>query len=267
LSPLGCPIVVVDSGSTDRTREIAGEFGAVVLEHPFVSHSQQWAWALDNLPVKTNWVLALDADQVITPELAKEIAAKLPESTFDGLYIRRQQIFRGRWIRHGGYYPKYLLKLFRREKVNLHFGDAVDHHFYIRGSCGKLHHDLIESNRKEDDISFWVEKHNRYAALMALEEYRRGEDARPISPSPFGTPDQRVAWLKQVWSHMPLYIRPGLYFAYRYILRGGFLDGKEGFVFHFLQAFWYRLLIDIKLEEIRKMAKAAADVQSETTQN
>jgi len=253
LQLLGCPMFVVDSGSTDRTLEIAAQFGAVILEHPFTTHTQQWAWALKNVPVESEWVLALDADQAIMSELAAEIRTQLGASAFDGLYVRRRQVFRGRWIKHGGYYPKYLLKLFRRDKVYLHAGDAVDHHFYVRGSCGKLHYDLIEANHKEDNISFWIDKHNRYAVLMAEEEQsnRGGGYEAPITASLFEGPDQRVMWLKRVWSRLPLFVRPALYFTYRYFLRAGFLDGKEGFIFHFLQAYWYRLLVDIKLDEIR----------------
>src|SRR5207244_1247176 len=114
----------------------------------------------------------------------------LRASASDGWYIKRKQIFRGRWIKHGGYYPKYLLKLFRRDKVFLHAADVVDHHFYVRGSCGKLEHDLIEANHKEDNISFWIEKHNRYATLTAAEEQRNGDrvDHYPLTPSLFGSP-------------------------------------------------------------------------------
>jgi glycosyltransferase involved in cell wall biosynthesis len=253
LTLLRCPIFVVDSGSTDRTLEIATEFGARILEHPFITHAQQWAWALKNVRAESEWVLALDADQAITSELATEIRTHLRASKFNGLYVKRRQVFRGRWIKHGGYYPKYLLKLFRRDKVSLHDADVVDHHFYVQGLCGKLQHDLVEQNRKEDNISFWIEKHNRYATLMAQEEHcdRNQGVELPVRASFFGTPDHRVVWLKRLWSRLPLYVRPALYFTYRYFLRGGFLDGKEGFIFHFLQAYWYRLLVDIKIDEIR----------------
>jgi len=256
LQPMGCPIFVVDSGSMDRTLEIAAQFGATILRHPFTTHTQQWEWALKNVPLESEWVIALDADQAITSELAVEIRTRLGDSAFDGLYVKRRQVFRGRWIKHGGYYPKYLLKLFRRDKVYLHDGDSVDHHFYVRGSCGRLHYDLIESNHKEDNISFWIEKHNRYATLMAAEEERQRHDGYqfPITPSWFESPDTRVIWLKRLWSRLPLFVRPILYFIYRYFLRAGFLDGKEGFIFHFLQAYWYRLLVDIKLDEIRNLS-------------
>jgi glycosyltransferase involved in cell wall biosynthesis len=99
-------IHVVDSGSTDRTRELAVACGARVAEHPFETHARQWAWALDTLPVRSEWILALDADQRVTPELQRSIAAALAgEPTVDGYFVCRRQVFRGRWIRHGGYYP------------------------------------------------------------------------------------------------------------------------------------------------------------------
>ncbi len=265
LQALECPVVVVDSGSTDRTCGIAAGFGATILEHPFVSHTEQWTWALANMPVDSQWILALDADQAITPELAEEIRRQLPTSQVDGLYISRRQVFRGRWIKHGGYYPKYLLKLFRRDKVFMDERDRVDHHFYVSGPCAKLRHDLVEINQKENSIYFWIEKHNRYAALLAREERDResAATAPALSASVFGTPDQRTLRLKQFWTRLPLFVRPALYFIYRYIFLGGFLDGKEGFIFHFLQAYWYRLLIDINLDELRTPSRERPAAQAE----
>ncbi|MGA2134374.1 MAG: glycosyltransferase family 2 protein [Bryobacteraceae bacterium] len=249
-------MIVVDSGSTDRTREIAARFGATLVTHPFETHTQQWSWALANLPIGTEWVLALDADQRITADLAHEIAglADGAVADVDGIYIKRRQIFRDRWIRHGGYYPKYLLKLFRRRAVGIDPRDLVDHHFYVAGPTIKLTADLLEVNKKEDDISFWIEKHNRYATLLAREELENKRSARAhlVKPSLLGHPDQQTLMLKRMWSRLPLYVRPFLYFLYRYFIRLGFLDGKQGAIFHFLHAFWFRLLIDIKLDELQQ---------------
>jgi glycosyltransferase involved in cell wall biosynthesis len=250
-------IVVVDSGSTDRTPEIARWYGAVWMEHPFESHARQWCWALSKLPPSANWILALDADQRVTPELREELVNLFQTNrqrldAIEGIYIKRRQVFRGKWIRHGGYYPKYLLKLFRRDRFLLDEFDFVDHHFYVSGPVAKLKCDLIEENRKEDDITFWIDKHNRYAARLAEEDQTRTRQmAAPIPPALLGSPDQRTLWLKALWSHLPLYVRPMFYFIYRYFFRLGFLDGKQGFIFHFLQGFWFRLLVDIKLDEAK----------------
>ena len=271
LANVAAEIFLVDSGSTDRTVSIAERHGAKVVAHPFESHSQQWQWALATLPICSEWVLAIDADQRLTPELGNSIAAALTASSDGtlrpaGFFLNRRQVFRGRWIRHGGYYPKYLLKLFRRDAVHLDENDLVDHHFYVAGATANLTGDLIEDNQNENQIAVWIAKHNRYAVLQARDEQARSVDAS--LGAAFGSPDDRTRLRKRVWQRFPLYIRPFGYFFYRYILRLGFLDGKEGFIFHFMQAFWYRLLVDINRDELRASASrmatssGAAGVQS-----
>ncbi|HWQ14969.1 MAG TPA: glycosyltransferase family 2 protein [Roseiflexaceae bacterium] len=265
LRGLDCHVVVVDSGSTDRTVEIARAAGAEVVHHPFETHATQWAWALSHLPWRAEWVLGLDADQRLSPELRQELARLFSSERqrlrqADGFYLTRRQVFCGRWIRHGGYYPKRLLKLFRPERVRLDERDLVDHHFVVDGPVGRLRGDLIEENRKEDDLVFWLQKHAHYAALHAREELARRDSraAWPLQPSLFGSPDQRTMWLKQRWYGLPLYLRPFLYFLYRYILRLGFLDGTEGLIFHFLQGCWYRFLVDVYLDQLRRQAAPVA---------
>lgn len=249
-------IFIVDSGSSDRTLEIAKNFTGKIYHHPFETHARQWNWAFRNLPISSEWILALDSDQKVTPELAREIQqalADVPENV-DGFYICRKQIFQGRWIRHGGYYPKYLLKLMRRNRVHCDENELLDFRFYVPGRTRKLQSDLIEDNKKDNDLSVWRAKHTRFAKLQAEEEFRRRRNGShwSIHPSLFGTPDQKTLWLKNIWYHLPLYLRPFLYFFYRYFLRFGFLDGKQGLIFHFYQGFWYRLLVDIRLGELRK---------------
>ena len=249
-------VVVVDSGSKDSTRAIASKYGARLLEHHFETHSAQWQWALENVPLSTSWILALDADQRVSPELAAEIAETIEDPAVGtceivAYFIKRRQIFRGKWIRHGGYYPKYLLKLFRRGHAVVDVYDLVDHHFRPQGKTAKLRCDLIEDNRNEADIFAWIDKHNRYALLQATEENGKPRDATRVAARFWGTPDERVAWLKTRWASLPLFLRPLLYFTYRYFFRLGLLDGREGFIFHFLQGFWYRLLVDIHLADLR----------------
>jgi glycosyltransferase involved in cell wall biosynthesis len=257
-------LVVVDSGSTDRTLAIAADHGARVLTHEFASHSRQWRWALAQLDPGVEWVLGLDADQHLSAALRDELkhlfaAEHQRLGEHDGFYLNRRQIFRGQWIHHGGYYPKYLLKLFRLDRVRLDERDLMDHHFYVSGKLGELRNDLIEDNRNEANIAFWLSKHIGYAELHAREELWRRCHTHPwiIQPALFGSPDQRVVWCKRLWYRMPLYVRPLLYFLYRYLLLGGVLDGKQGFIFHFLQSFWYRLLVDIRLDDMLTQQSAA----------
>ena len=258
-------LFIVDSGSTDGTLDIARRHGASVFTNRFINHVRQWQWALANLPLKTDWVLALDADQSVTPELRQDISLKLSQwsgpGSPAGAYLNRRQVFRGRWIRHGGYYPKYLLKLFRRDAVSLDEADLVDHHFIVSGPTTILQGDLIEDNRNEAAIAQWIAKHNRYAVLQAQDEETRWSSARAPAGRLAGSPDERTIWRKRLWNRMPLFARPFGYFLYRYVFRLGFLDGKEGFIFHFMQAFWYRLLVDINRDERRSAASAAAGAQ------
>ena len=259
-------IFVVDSGSTDGTVDIATAAGAHVVAHPFESHARQWQWALAELPLAGDWVLALDADQRVSPELRRSIEQAVVAASPAGaapvaFFLNRRQIFRGRWIRHGGYYPKYLLKLFRRGAATLDESDRVDHHFRVTGPAWRLDGDLIEDNRNEVRIADWIDKHNRYARLQAVEEMARhgaGERRGRL----LGNPDERTAWFKNLWARFPLYLRPIGYFVYRYVIRLGFLDGKEGFVFHFMQALWYRLLVDINRDEIASATHVATSPES-----
>lgn len=249
-------IFVVDSGSTDRTVAIAREFGATVVEHTFEGHDRQWRWALTNLPIGNEWVLGLDADQRLTAELGDELRRKfatLPDDDVAGFYIARRNVFRGKWIRWGGYYPKYLLKLFRRSAIRFEDADLLDHHFRVEGRTAKLQNDMVEENRKEEEIDFWIRKHLQYAQLLAQEEMRRSAGQRPalVRASALGTPDERAEWMKATWNRLPRFIRPAGYFIWRYFIRLGFLDGKQGFAFHFLHAFWFRLVADLKLDELR----------------
>ncbi len=252
-------VYVVDSGSTDNTVAIARQHGAQVIEHAFESHAKQWDWALRHLPLTSNWVLGLDADQHLSPELGDEIQRlKIDKDQLDngpgGYMIKRKQIFRGHWIQHGAYYPIYLLKLFRRSDVKIDTSERVDHHFHVRGPVGKLRYDLIEDNRNEADMTVWIAKHNRYAVLQALEEFEKTDNRLPLRLVDCLTAShpQRILNKRQLWYRLPIYSRPVLYFIYRYVCRLGFLDGRAGFIFHVLHAFWYRLLVDIHLDDLRR---------------
>ena len=230
-------IFIVDSYSTDKTLEIAKEYGAEIFQHPFENQAQQFNWALDNLEIKNNWILRLDADEYLTPELRREISETLPKTPGDinGFYLRRRVYFMNRWIKHGGYYPIWLLRFFRYGKARYQEERDVDEHLtLLEGAAGKMKNDFIDDNKK--DLIWWIKKHNNYALREAGEalsgNYGRGG--------------------KKFYYKLPLFLRAFVYFIYRYFLRFGFLDGKEGLIFHFLQGFWYRFLVDSKLYELNK---------------
>jgi glycosyltransferase involved in cell wall biosynthesis len=271
-------IFVIDSESSDRTRDIARLFTGQVHELPY-DHTRiiPWIfqWGLDNLPIRNDWVVILEADQALTPELQAELRALFARSRIEesGFYIRRRQLFRGRVIRFGGYGSKHLLKLFRRGHGHLDPAEQ-DTRVYVEGEVGRLRAPLEEWNRKEDAIQFYLQKHLRYAEAFAHEELMRRTGQAPwqMPPRFFGTRDERVLWLKERYYRLPLYLRPFLYFVYRYFFRFGILDGKQGFIFHFLQAFWFRLVVDIRLEELlaaeaRAAGSPAAEPRTEQARN
>lgn len=258
-------IFVIDSESSDGTVEIAQRY-ARVTSLPYKHGSIiPWIfqWGLDNLPIRNEWVLILEADQRPDDELKRSLEALFaqPSIAENGFYLRRKQVFRGRWIRFGGYGNKWLLKLFRKSQGELDPKEQ-DTRVYVRGRSAKLDGWLVEENAKEERILFYLEKHLRYADAFARDEFERRRDGTKwkLEPRLFGTPDERTLWLKSIYYRTPLYVRPWIYFLYRYFLLLGFLDGKEGFIFHFLQAYWFRLVIDIRLEEMmREQVKGLDD--------
>ncbi len=242
IAGLSAPVFILDSGSTDRTIEIGKEFGAVLMQHLFENHPKQWDFALKNFLVQTPWVICLDADQVVTPEL-KHYLINFREDDYtgvDGIYFNRKNFFKGKWIKHGGYYPFYLLKMIRFGVGYSDINENMDHRFVVHGKT-EIWKDgyLLEENLKENNIRFWIDKHNRYSDLVAQEEVERMASARAqtVKPNFWGSPDERTAWRKQLWWKLPRYIRPLLYFTQRMIFQLGILDGRTGIIFHFYKAF------------------------------
>ncbi len=258
INELNAPLFILDSGSTDKTLFIASKYNAFIKYNTFENHPKQWDFALKNFDIQTPWVIGLDADQIVTPELFEQLASfkNGDYNGIDGIYFNRKNYFKGKWIKYGGYYPKYQLKMFRYGIGYSDLNENMDHRFVVSGNTTiwKRGH-IVEENLKENEISFWIAKHNRYSDLVADEEIERMKNMRTqtIKPKLFGDPYQRTAFLKNLWWKLPLLIRPFIYFGSRMVLQLGFLDGRRGFVFHFLQGFWFRLVIDIKISE--KLAK------------
>ena len=254
---LRASVFVLDSGSTDGTVAIAERAGAIVKQHAFENHPRQWDHALKCFTVTTPWVICLDADHVVTDELRALLTSFEPGEHTDtnGIYFNRKFIFKDKWIRHGGYFPFYLLKMFRYGVGYSDLNENMDHRIVVPGKTviWKTGY-IVEQNHKENDISFWIAKHNRYSDLLAREEIERMQKLRTqtVADKFFGSPDERTAWLKKRWWKIPRYIRPVLYFTYRYVFQLGFMDGRTGTMFHFLQGFWFRTIVDIKIGEILK---------------
>lgn len=255
IASLNAPIFICDSGSTDSTLDIAAKYKAKVLYNKFETHPKQWHFALTNFSIETPWIIGLDADHIVLPELLSKLTAfksdEIPQNV-NGIYFNRKNYFKGRWLKHGGYFPRYLLKMFRTGVGFSDINENMDHRFVVPGDT-LIWKDgyLKEENLKENEISFWIAKHNRYSDLVAEEEIERKNALRnqTIQARFFGSPDQRIAYFKKKWWNMPLFVRPFLYFFYRYFIQLGILDGKQGLIFHFLQALWFRFVVDVKIWE------------------
>src|SRR5205085_2266369 len=157
-------VFVIDSFSRDRTLEIARAHRAQVVQHAFESYSRQKNWALGALPLRNDWVLIVDADERVTPELRREIERELTAPLYDGYYLNRRFIFLGRWIRHAGWYPSWNLRLFRRQLGRYDDRD-VHEHVVLNGRIGYLREDLLHLDRR--GLETFISRHNRYSTLEA----------------------------------------------------------------------------------------------------
>jgi glycosyltransferase involved in cell wall biosynthesis len=248
-------VFVLDSGSTDKTREIAEAAGAKFVHHDWEGYARQKNWGLDHLPMTGKWVFILDADEVITPELRDELlaVAKADTAPENGFYINRFFIFLSRRIRHCGYYPSWNLRFFRKGKARYEERD-VHEHMIVDGKVGYLKHDMEHNDRR--GMEFYIAKHNHYSTLEARELFKieQGMAHGTMKFSFFGGPIERRRWIKhKLWPKLPLkwYFR----FLYMYILRLGILDGATGFHFCLFLAS-YEHQITLKLNELRQASRS-----------
>ena len=250
-------IFIIDSFSTDKTLEIGRKFPVKIYQHAFQDYSRQRNWAQDNLPIKNEWVFHLDADERVTLELWEELKEIFSQMQIDadGLLVSRRTLFMGKWIRHGAHYPRYHLRLFKKGLGRCE-DRLYDQHFYLTGGSPKvLKSDIIDTITY--NLDNWIARHNKWATLEA-QEVIRCRDSQPvcqnyrIKGSTTGNPIERQRYMREFYYRCPLFLRAAAYFLYRYILRLGFLDGIKGLIFHFLQGFWYRFLVDAKIYEYNK---------------
>jgi glycosyltransferase involved in cell wall biosynthesis len=253
---------ILDSLSTDRTLEIASQYGCHIAQRKFENYAKQRNHALERLPIHSEWVLFLDADEWVPDALKHEISGLIATYPYEnGFYINRRLIWMGRWIRRG-YYPSWILRLFRFGKGRCE-DRAVNEQMIVDGATGFLRNDFMHEDRK--GVTDWIAKHNGYATREAQElvNSRAAPDYREIDARLFGTQALRKRWLRlKVWNRLPPLVRPFFYFFYRYVLQGGFLDGGAAFIFHFLHALWYPMLIDVKYLEMKMQGRSKGHVSS-----
>lgn len=255
VSGFSTQILVIDSFSTDRTIEIAESLGAKVHQRKFINQSEQFNWALDNLQIDSEWILRLDADEIIEADLAANISRTLPTLGRDvvGINFKRKHIFMDRWIRHGGRYPLLMLRLWRKGQGRVE-DRWMDEHVVVQGGTTIIL-DGGFADYNLNGLTFFIDKHNKYATREAIEViaqrkalFRRDERLSGVSAS-------RQAHIKRLikerlYNRIPFTVSACLYFLWRYIFQLGFLDGRSGLVYHFLQGYWYRFLVGAKVLEL-----------------
>lgn len=254
-------VLIVDSFSSDGTVEMAREFGAAVVQNEYAYPSQQINWALGAAKSSAQpWVLLLNADELPSEMLLRSMAQRLTaDCQFAGFFLNFKVYFLGRWIRHGGYYPLWVVRLFRNGKGRCE-GRKQDEKIIVEGPLGRLKGHLIDENQK--GLEYFIAKHDQYAAREAADylERRAGQAQGGIQPKALGDPAQRRRFYKSWYDRLPLFYRATAYYWFRMYLRLGVLDGREGRAFHFLQARWYRTLVDLKIvEQMRRAGPSASN--------
>ena len=254
-------VFIVDSQSEDRSLEIAAKYGAKVVQFHF---NGRWPkkknWSLENLSFRNDWVLIVDCDERITPELWSEIATAIKNPEYQGYYINRKVFFLGKWIRFGGKYPDWNLRLFQHKLgryENLSTEDIpntgdneVHEHVILQGKAGYLEEDMLHIDFR--DIYEWLARHNRYSNWEARVYYNilTGKDeSGTIGAKLFGNAVQRKRFLKKIWVRLPF--KPLLRFILFYVIRFGFLDGRAGYIYGRLLS-QYEYQIGVKLYELQK---------------
>ena len=254
--------VIIDSGSTDGTRNLCGQLDQELravhsrldfFEHTWSSYADQFNWGLENTDITTAWTMRMDADEELMEALAEEIEERLDtlNKPVNGVILRRRLIFMGRVILPGGRYPEFLLRIFRTGTAHCEAKLMDEHMILSDGETVTFKHDLIDNNQK--NLDWWTSKHNWYSNREVLDHQLSMEGDTLQTEGGSSTQARIKRRIKNNgYYKLPLFLRAHLYFWYRYWIRLGFLDGTEGKIFHFLQAYWYRFLVDAKMYQCEK---------------
>lgn len=250
-------IFIIDSFSTDRTLEIVKEYHNVhVLQNKWENnYAKQFNWGLEQAFITTEWVLRLDADEYLLPELVQELQDKLPSLSDDvtGLIFNRRHIFMDKWIKRG-IYPVKLLRMFRYGKGMCEQRLMDEHIQLTEGHAVEFEHDFCDHNL--NNLSWFCHKHVDYAIREAADlldiELNLNGEVETDSNKQIGLQALTKRMKKHKYAKLPLFWRSFAYFCYRYFLKGGYLDGKVGFIWTFMQGWWYRTLVDAKIYEIKQ---------------
>lgn len=251
-------VFVIDSFSTDHTVEYAQRYDNVhILKHVWENnHAKQFNWGLANADIKTKWVLKLDADEYLSDELKEELRRKLPllEDRYTGVVIPLLRFFMGKPIKKGGMWGIKMLRLFQYGRAKSEVRLMDEHLELLEGECIEFDNPFVDDNL--NNLSWWTQKHVGYAIREAADlldiEYNLSGSAAHTAVPKINAQALAKRKKKETYAKLPLFFRAFVYFCYRYFLKLGFMEGKEGFLWHFLQGWWYRTLVDAKIYEIKK---------------
>ncbi len=249
-------IIVVDSYSTDKTEDIAKKNGVRFIQNKWINHAFQFNWALQNCEVNTDWILRLDADEYLTEGLQVEISKNLNNLNISvtGIMLPLQRIFMNRHLKKG-YDEIKLLRIFRKGKGQSENRWMDEHILLFEGKTIEFQNGFADHNL--NTLHWWTTKHNGYSIREAIDllDIEYGLISTNNGNSNISDQAAKKRKLKGMYASKPLFIRAFVYFFYRYIFRFGFMEGKEGFLWHFLQGWWYRTLVDAKIYEIKKASE------------
>lgn len=245
-------VFVIDCYSNDRTVEIALQYKNVtVLQNIWVNYATQFNWALENAPITSEWILKLDADEYLSTDLIKRMQKELSTlpDEISAINIRLKHVFLGKFIK-GGTGKKYMTRIFRKGRA-VSENRQMDEHLEL--TSGKL---IVWEEAFYDDnlnnLKWWTNKHNSYAIREAADLLDIEYSLTTYKKNGLTGQAAQQRSMKFRYAKMPLFWRAFAYFCIRYFLKGGFLEGKEGFLWCFLQGWWYRTLVDAHIFEIKK---------------